>query len=229
MIAALARPPGPLRRGSQGHRPDVTDGTGVRLTLRHRASNCAADQVVLAPGPWLAEPAWRDLVSPARPAGQEDRRDAPRAPADPGRRADHLRRRGRLPAAGHPSRALAAQLHPDRVGRRPRRDPPNGLSPGDVEAARATLRPLLPRAGRRLRLRPGVLRRLQPEPANRSSPTLDGTDGRVVFAGAANGSGYRLAPAIASEAVDLLYIDNSNPDSPRTGWWAGVAGSGSNR
>jgi glycine/D-amino acid oxidase-like deaminating enzyme len=29
--------------------------------------------------------------------------------------------------------------------------------------------------------------------------------GRVVFAGATNGSGYRLAPAIASEAADLLY------------------------
>jgi D-arginine dehydrogenase len=28
--------------------------------------------------------------------------------------------------------------------------------------------------------------------------------GRLVFAGAANGSGYRLAPAIASEAADLL-------------------------
>jgi hypothetical protein len=28
--------------------------------------------------------------------------------------------------------------------------------------------------------------------------------GRIVFAGAAGGSGYRLAPAIAAEAVDLL-------------------------
>ena len=28
--------------------------------------------------------------------------------------------------------------------------------------------------------------------------------GRIVFAGAAGGSGYRLGPAIAAEAVDLL-------------------------
>jgi D-arginine dehydrogenase len=34
---------------------------------------------------------------------------------------------------------------------------------------------------------------------------LDET-GRIVFAGAANGSGYRLAPAIASQAVDLLHF-----------------------
>jgi glycine/D-amino acid oxidase-like deaminating enzyme len=31
-----------------------------------------------------------------------------------------------------------------------------------------------------------------------------GDDGRVVFAGAANGCGYRLAPAIAAETVELL-------------------------
>jgi len=35
--------------------------------------------------------------------------------------------------------------------------------------------------------------------------TLDQA-GRIVFAGAANGSGYRLAPAIASEAADLLHL-----------------------
>jgi hypothetical protein len=30
--------------------------------------------------------------------------------------------------------------------------------------------------------------------------------GRVIFAGAANGSGYRLAPAIAAAAVSLLEL-----------------------
>src|SRR5205823_2373440 len=34
-------------------------------------------------------------------------------------------------------------------------------------------------------------------------------DGRIVFAGAANGSGYRLAPAIAAEAADLLQLRRS--------------------
>jgi glycine/D-amino acid oxidase-like deaminating enzyme len=37
---------------------------------------------------------------------------------------------------------------------------------------------------------------------------LDGT-GRIVFSGAANGSGYRLAPAMASEAADLLHLHRS--------------------
>ena len=33
--------------------------------------------------------------------------------------------------------------------------------------------------------------------------------GRIVFAGAANGSGYRLAPAIAAQATDLLHLTRS--------------------
>jgi glycine/D-amino acid oxidase-like deaminating enzyme len=40
--------------------------------------------------------------------------------------------------------------------------------------------------------------------------------GRIVFAGAASGSGYRLAPAIATQAVDLLLGEPSATGAPIT-------------
>jgi glycine/D-amino acid oxidase-like deaminating enzyme len=60
-------------------------------------------------------------------------------------------------------------------------------------------RPTDPAHVRLRRLRPG------PEPVPRA---LDRA-GRTVFAGAANASGGRLAPAMASEAVDLLHLHRS--------------------
>jgi hypothetical protein len=41
-----------------------------------------------------------------------------------------------------------------------------------------------------------------------------GETGRVVFAGAANGSGYRLAPAIATAAVEHLAIHHQTEEMP---------------
>jgi hypothetical protein len=82
--------------------------------------------------------------------------------------------------------------------------PAQGLSPEDVEAARATLRPYSPALANAC-----VSGRVCCDAYSQNHEpvvtTLDGTDGRVIFAGAASGSGYRLAPAIASEAVNLLY------------------------
>ncbi|MDT1000338.1 FAD-binding oxidoreductase, partial [Pseudomonas aeruginosa] len=65
-----------------------------------------------------------------------------------------------------------------------------------------------------------VLRRYAPDLADRLrsgrvfcdaySPSREpivakiGGGGRIIFAGAANGSGYRLAPAIAAETLSLL-------------------------
>jgi glycine/D-amino acid oxidase-like deaminating enzyme len=40
-------------------------------------------------------------------------------------------------------------------------------------------------------------------------PDRDRAPDRIVFAGAANGSGCRLAPAMASQAVDLLSLHRS--------------------
>jgi hypothetical protein len=177
-------------------------GTGETLTV---------DRVVLAPGPWPADPAWAELLAPLgirvkkvvalhieRRPGQDD--PAVFFPDD-----DAFL----LPLAhrGHWLFSYTCRewdVDPD--------DLHAGLSAGDVEQAAA------------------VLRRYVPEPAVLSggsaatavsgrmfcdaySPdgeplvrALDAADGRIVFAGAANGSGYRLAPALAAAAADLLHI-----------------------
>jgi D-arginine dehydrogenase len=169
-------------------------GTGEELT---------AGQVVLAPGPWCADPAWRDLVAPlgvrikkvvalhigVPPTERDgvvvfDDEDAFLLP---------------LPHRGQWLFSYTCQewdVDPD--------EPAGGLS----QANRAEALDIL--AG----YAPGLADRCTGgrvfcdaysdtrEPVVR---TLDGA-GRIIFAGAANGSGYRLAPAIAAEAADLLTI-----------------------
>ena len=168
-------------------------GTGEHLT---------ADQVVLAPGAWLAAPAWRDLLSPLGlrvkkiVAMHIDQRPDP---ADEVTLFDSddafllpVRHRG------HWLFSYACtewDVDPDQLT--------GGLSAANVEEARACLRRCAPalaqaRASGRVS-------------ADAYSPSrepvigvLDGTQGRVVFAGGASGSGYRFAPAIAAEAAALL-------------------------
>ena len=41
-------------------------------------------------------------------------------------------------------------------------------------------------------------------PSREPIVAMVGASGRIIFAGAANGSGYRLAPAIAAETLRLL-------------------------
>jgi glycine/D-amino acid oxidase-like deaminating enzyme len=185
-------------------RPRVTFREGVRVTtlgtdLRlSTGETLSVDRVVLAPGPWLT-----GLAAPMglrvkkvvalhieRAPGPDDRlvvfqdEDAFLLP---------LRERGHW-LFSYTSHDW--DVDPTTVG--------TGLSTHDLTDAHA------------------CLRRYAPELADRAvsgrvfcdaySPTgepcvepLDGA-GRIVFAGAANGSGYRLAPAIASEAADLLYL-----------------------
>ncbi|ANZ21426.1 FAD dependent oxidoreductase [Streptomyces noursei ATCC 11455] len=167
-------------------------GTGERLTV---------DRVVLAPGPWLGEPAWAERVAPL---GARVKRIVAlhiEHPADAKDRAVvfHDEDAFLLPLAyrGHWLFSYTCQdwdVDPDRVG--------VGLAAHDVEQARACLGRFAPALASRCTTgrvfcdaystsRQPLLRRLDP-------------DGRVVFAGAANGSGYRLAPAIAAEAVQLI-------------------------
>jgi glycine/D-amino acid oxidase-like deaminating enzyme len=170
----------------------VSVGTGEQIT---------ADSVVLAPGPWLSVPAWRDLVAPLglrvkkivalhieqRPAPADeavifDDEDAFLLP---------------LASRGHWLFSYASQewdVHPDALTA--------GLSAADIGGARDCLRRHSPAlaaacAGGRVFCDAYSPDR---EPAVRA---LDGA-GRIVFAGAANGSGYRLGPAIAAEALGLL-------------------------
>jgi glycine/D-amino acid oxidase-like deaminating enzyme len=78
------------------------------------------------------------------------------------------------------------------------------VSAADISAARDCLRRYSPALAGACRAGRVFCDAYSPdrEPVVRA---LDET-GRIVFAGAANGSGYRLAPAIASEAVDLLHL-----------------------
>lgn len=170
----------------------LTCGTGERL---------AADAVLLAPGPWLAAPAWRDLAEPLglrvkkivalhleRPALSGDEAavlDADDAFALP------------LAHRGHWLFSHASQdwdVDPDQLG--------SGLGGGDVAAARDTLSRYSPE----LAAAPGCGRVFCDAYSPGREPVVRALDdsGQIVFAGAANGSGYRLAPAIAAEAADLL-------------------------
>ena len=176
----------------------VSTGTGERLV---------ADAAVLAPGPWLHRPAWRHHLAPL---GLRVKKVA----------ALHIEQRPHpgdeavilddddafllpLHTRGHWLFSYACQewdVDPDGLTA--------GLSAADLGAARACLRrysPALAVLGACGRVfcdaySPGagpLVRALDP-------------DGRIVFAGAAGGSGYRLAPAIASEAVDSLRLAPRN-------------------
>jgi glycine/D-amino acid oxidase-like deaminating enzyme len=169
----------------------LTTSTGARLTI---------DQVILAPGPWLTAPAWRDLLAPLAlrvkrvaalhidkqptPADEVvlfDPEDAFLLP---------------LPHRGHWLFSYPSQewdVEPDQQ-----------TSLEDKEFAQAL----------------DCLRRCSPTLADAChggrvfcdaySPTREPVvraldpAGRIVFAGAASGSGYRLAPAIAAQTAALV-------------------------
>lgn len=184
---------------------DAEAGVALRLSTGKMVT---AGQVVLAPGPWLAAPAWRELVAPLgarvkkvvalhieQAAGPPDRavffqdEDAFLMP---------------LGDRGHWLYSYACQewdVDPDSIA--------NGLSPKNIEDAREILcryAPILAdhcTSGRVF--------------CDAYSPSWEPLvqqlhrDGRIIFAGAANGSGYRLAPAIAAEAADLLQLPRSQP------------------
>jgi D-arginine dehydrogenase len=198
-------------------RPRVRFGEGVAVTGLHdgpgqvivacgTGERLAADSVILAPGPWLNVPAWRDLVAPLglrvkkivalhieqRPGPADDAvifddDDAFLLP---------------LARAGHWLFSYSCQewdVDPDALTA--------GVSAGEIAAARACLgrySPVLADACAAGRVFCDAYSQDR-EPVVRA---LDEA-GRIVFAGAASGSGYRLAPAIASQAVDLLHLQPS--------------------
>ncbi len=172
----------------------VYAGTGERLV---------ADSVILAPGPWLSTPAWQDWLAPLGlrvkkvvalhieqrpgPADEAVIFDADDAFLLPVVHRGHWLFSYRSPEWDVDPDALTA-----------------GLSGAEVRAARDCLRRYSPTLADACRAGRVFCDAYSPdaEPLVRA---LDET-GRIVFAGAANGSGYRLAPAIGSEAVDLLDV-----------------------
>ncbi|WP_055589246.1 NAD(P)/FAD-dependent oxidoreductase [Streptacidiphilus griseoplanus] len=198
-LTARLRPGVAVREGVAVLRV-VPQRDGVLLHLS-TGGTLSAGRVVLAPGPWTAAPAWRDAVAPE---GVRVKKvvalhiDLPCSAADP-------------VTVLHDEDAFLLPLHhrnhwlfsytcrewdvdPDALA--------PGPSPGHLAQARELLRRYAPAAAERCTAGRVFCDAYSPgrEPLVRSV----GGDTRLVFAGAAGGSGYRLAPAIASEAADLL-------------------------
>jgi glycine/D-amino acid oxidase-like deaminating enzyme len=169
------------------------------VTVRTGAGEVlAAERVILAPGPWLNATAWRDLVAPL------------------GLR---VKRVVALHIAGKPDPADEAVIFDDEdafllpLWHRnhwlfsytcPEWDvdpdaPTEGLSPAHIGAARDILRRHIPALADAISGGRVCCDAYSPSGEPVVAPLDPG--GRIVFAGAANGSGYRLAPAIAAEAV----------------------------
>ncbi len=185
---------------------------GVRVTtLREEDSGVAVslatgetltcDQVILAPGPWVDTPAWADLTAPLgirikkvvalhldRPAGNNDvavmfpEEDAFLMP---------LRQRGHWLFS---YTCMEWDVNPDAMF--------GGVSRHHIEEAREVLSRYAPELADELRSGRVFCDAYGPQ----REPVVAalGDRGRVIFAGAANGSGYRLAPAIAAEVLQFL-------------------------
>jgi glycine/D-amino acid oxidase-like deaminating enzyme len=181
------------------------DGVTVRTSTDIQITGT---RVILAPGPWLTAPAWRDLLNPLRlrvkrvVALHIDRQPSPADEAilfdaDDAFLLPLVRR-------GHWLFSYASpewDVDPDR--------PPDGLPAREFQTAR------------------DLLRRYEPTMADAChggrmfcdayspgrEPVVQALDpaGRIVFAGAACGSGYRLAPAIAAEATNLVHRHEGVP------------------
>jgi glycine/D-amino acid oxidase-like deaminating enzyme len=171
------------------------DGVLVRLGT---GEELAVDRVVLAPGPWLAQPAWTSLLEPL---GVRVKKIVALHIERPPRPADralvlHDEDAFLLPVAGrgHWLFSYTCQdwdVDPDHLAA--------GLSGRDVSGAHDCLR----------RYAPDLVDAAVSGRVFCDAYSADGApvvraldaDHRMVFAGAANGSGYRLAPAIAAEAL----------------------------
>ncbi|WP_338426266.1 NAD(P)/FAD-dependent oxidoreductase [Sphingopyxis kveilinensis] len=179
----------------------VREESGAVVLLLSTGETLRADKVVLAPGPWVNAPAWRALTAPL---GVRVKKvvachlDAAVDAADvavlfPEEDAFLLPLRHR----GHWLFSYTCpdwDVDPDA--------PPRGIDRRNLDEARAVLRRYAPElAGR---LQSGRLFCDAYSPSREPIVTALGASGRIVFAGAANGSGYRLAPAIAAETVALL-------------------------
>ena len=209
-LARELRPNARFREGVQV--TGVTPGPdGVRLDLG-TGDTLTAGHVVLAPGPWLAAPAWKELVAPlgarvkkvvalhieTAPAADDEAvvfedEDAFLLPY-------HER--------GHWLFSYTCQewdVDPDTV--------PASLSPANRGEALAILRKYAPHLVEHCASGRVFCDAFGPDFQPLVRALTD--DGRVLFAGAANGSGYRLGPAIAAETADLLPLPAQKPPSQR--------------
>lgn len=206
-LAAQLRGRLALREGVRVERLDAgPHGVTLRLSTDETVT---AGQVVLAPGPWVAAPAWRDLVAPL---GTRIKKvvalHVERTPAADDRVVVFQDEDAFLLPLGHRGHWLYSytctewDVDPDTVD--------SWLPARDLGEAREHLRGYAPALAEHCTSGRVFCDAYSPTGDPRVR-LLDDPDHRIVFAGAANGSGYRLAPAMASEAADLLHLVRSNP------------------
>ncbi len=165
-----------------------------------------ADRAVLAPGPWVGAPAWRELLAPLgirvkkvvalHVEDRPDDRDHCVVFHDEDAFLLPLRHRG------HWLFSYTCQewdVDPDQLTA--------GLARRHLDEARLVLARYAPELAARATSGRVFCDAYSPD----RQPLVRMLDpaGRIVFAGAANGSGYRLAPAIAAEAVESLDLKPS--------------------
>ena len=176
----------------------IEDGEIQCLSLSH-GERLWAHSVVLAPGPWIAHPAWAEPVAPLELRVKKivaAHVDVVPGPSDALTVFDDedafmlpLHHRGRFLFS---YTCDDWDVDPDTVER--------GLTPADLASARTVLERYAPemaplcRSGRVFCDAYGPAR----------EPVVTELRPGLVFAGGAGGSGYRLAPAIAAETVDVL-------------------------
>lgn len=176
------------------------DTAGVTVRLGSGGS-LRADRVLLAPGPWACTPEWTPYTEPLHirikrvvalhidhPVDADSRgvmfplEDAFLVP---------------LPHRGHWLFSYTCtewDVHPD--------EQHDGVGAEHLDQARALLAAHAPDLAELARS--GRVFCDAYSPSREPLVTPVGDTGRVTFAGAANGSGYRLGPAIAAEAIALL-------------------------
>jgi glycine/D-amino acid oxidase-like deaminating enzyme len=203
-LARRLRPRVSVREGVRvsGVSP-ATDGVILRLST---GDTLAAGRLVLAPGPWLTAPAWREFVIPLRARVKKVVALHVDWPAATGDRTVvfHDEDAFLLPLVhrGHWLYSYTCQewdVDPDAMT--------GDLSQRDIRTARETLHRYAPRLADRC----VSGRAFCDAYSGTDEPRIQvlDSDARIIFAGAANGSGYRLAPAIAAQAADLLPFPRS--------------------
>lgn len=205
VVQALARELRSSLRLTEGVSVTAVEPTGRGVTVRlGTGETLTTGQVVVAPGAWLHAPAWRELVAPlglrvkkivSLQIEQEPASTEPVIVFSGEDNAFLLPVRHR----GHWLFSYTCQewdADPDA--------PPAGISARDLAEGRA----ILDRYAPGLAARCGGGRVGYDAYSQTREPVLRALDehGRVIFAGAANGSGYRLAPAIAAASADLLEL-----------------------
>ncbi|WP_103352762.1 FAD-binding oxidoreductase [Amycolatopsis sp. CA-128772] len=203
LAAALARRLRPRVRFREGVAVAGIERGDREVTLRLGTGEpLTAAAVVLAPGPWVHAPAWRSLTRPLElrvklvAALHVDRVPGEGDPVVVFHDPDAFL----LPLAhrGHWMFSFTSRqwdVRPDALT--------DGLTGATLAEGREALAACAPELAGAVTAGRVFCDAYSPrrEPVVR---TLD-DDGRIVFAGAANGSGYRLAPAIAAEAADLIF------------------------